>query len=244
MFSLLRQPRYLAGTLFVLVAVAVCVRLGFWQLSRLEEKQASNVQRVAIHAAPPVTVPPADENVRHEQRATVRGTFTAGYDFILLNRSYRGDGGVEVVSPFRLESGAWLLVNRGWIPQAFRDAPPSPVTQPVTLRGYLYVWNHEAEEAKPAALQPRQWIFLDAPRMAAQLRQEETFRNAEFLPYGFMMTAPVTQEWLPRPRGFPELDEGPHASYAAQWFFFAFVFLAGWSLILFRAKRKSPANQA
>ena len=48
--------RHILAALFVIGMSAVCVRLGFWQLSRLREKQAMNVALRGALALPPVRV--------------------------------------------------------------------------------------------------------------------------------------------------------------------------------------------
>src|SRR5690606_42085213 len=60
------------------------------------------------------------------------GSCQAERQWLLDNRTYRGRVGYEVVSLFRLESGAGaLLVNRGWIaaPARREMLPEVPVPQ-------------------------------------------------------------------------------------------------------------------
>jgi surfeit locus 1 family protein len=40
----------------------------------------------------------------------------------------------------------------------------------------------------------------------------------------------------------PELDEGPHLSYAVQWFVFATIAAVGYPLVLRRLSRRGPGR--
>jgi cytochrome oxidase assembly protein ShyY1 len=68
--------RHVLAALFVIGMSAVCVRLGFWQISRLHEKQQLNATLRAALAASPRTVDratPADSATG--RRVAVTGTF-------------------------------------------------------------------------------------------------------------------------------------------------------------------------
>ena len=49
-------------------------------------------------------------------------------------------------------------------------------------------------------------------------------------------TPATIMEW-PAPVAFPELSEGPHKSYAIQWFFFCLVALTAWVVVTRRKWR-------
>ena len=53
MFAFPRRPRWIGLTLFAVVVVAVCVRLGLWQLDRLEGRREVNDRYAAGLAMPP-----------------------------------------------------------------------------------------------------------------------------------------------------------------------------------------------
>jgi surfeit locus 1 family protein len=236
MLTMLKQPRFFLGTIFVLIAILVTMRLGFWQVSRLVDKRAMNVERSERRATSPVHLPVAPEEVDLEQMATARGSFAEVPAFLLLNRSFRTEGGAELLSPFRLEQGGWILVNRGWVPQGQREQAPPPTGETVEIRGYIDNRFFSPEEARVPQLPPMFWVQVNVEAMANTLRaqhpEDERFADAAFLPYTLVMTEPLSEAWLPRPRGLPELTEGSHFSYAAQWFFFSGIFMIGWIAVL------------
>jgi surfeit locus 1 family protein len=115
-----------ASLLFTLSMTAVllgCLGLGTWQLQRLQWKQAL-LDRIAVQmAAPAATLPETPEDWRplDFRRFTISGHYLHEHEQILGPRSYRGQSGYHVITPFRLTDTRLLLVNRGWVPPGARD---------------------------------------------------------------------------------------------------------------------------
>src|SRR5690554_2840703 len=102
--------------LFVVVFLPLTIGLGFWQLSRGEQKQALMDEFERRQAAAPVAVDSLREDDRQYVRVAARGSFDNDRSILLDNRIRQGRAGYEVVTPFEATpSGTWLLVNRGWI---------------------------------------------------------------------------------------------------------------------------------
>src|SRR5262245_8942725 len=102
-----------------IAAAAVCVRLGFWQLSRLAEKRALNAAIREAEQAPALAVsgepPPAARAL--DRTLVVSGRYDEANQFLLSGRFHDGEPGVEVVTPLRPERSATaILVDRGWLP--------------------------------------------------------------------------------------------------------------------------------
>src|SRR6476646_4963302 len=119
-----------AGVALGLVTAAVCVRLGFWQIARLHEKEALNARLRRALAAAPGDLAAADRalalgpDTLRFGRWAARGRFDEAHQFLLMGRARNGEPGVDVVTPLVPDSGsggaggAAVLVNRGWIPSA------------------------------------------------------------------------------------------------------------------------------
>jgi surfeit locus 1 family protein len=119
--------RVVAGTALLLLVVAGCIRLGFWQLERLEQRQSLNA-RVARRMQAPVLedrllLP--DTAVSLYRRATVTGRYDDERSIVLPGRAFNGVPGVHLLTPLLLDAEAAVLVNRGWVPSA--DAATIPV---------------------------------------------------------------------------------------------------------------------
>ena len=110
--------KWLLTTLLAIVAAAVCVRLGIWQLDRLDQRRAFNLQVETMRAAPLLDLnKEIPENISSmEWRAA---TAAGEYDFenqVALRNMYNGDQyGYHLVTPL-LFNGTAVLVDRGWIP--------------------------------------------------------------------------------------------------------------------------------
>ncbi len=212
------RARLLIIGFFTVVAV-VCFLLGLWQVDRLRERRAANVGALEARSAPPVRLEHGSAITTSLSGRQVRavGHYDHGHDVVLRGRSYQGSPGVEIVSPLVLEGGQTaVLVNRGFVP-----APDAVTVHTDSVRELGRV--EVAGTALPvpsgsgAPLERgggTTWTRLDLEALG------------ERMPY---QLAPVyirqsPDSALPRyPRRLDPLpiDDGPHLSYAIQWFAFA-----------------------
>lgn len=232
--------RALSLLLLSVVTAAVCVRLGVWQLSRLQERRARNAATEARLRQAPTTVErlPADTAARHYRRVLVVGTPDYAREFVLANRSRNGSPGVHIVTPVRLPGrDTAVLVNRGWVYSGNgTDVDLARWREGAALSVDGYVENPSSRPG-PARLSGsravRAYRWLDPRAVAAEVGYPVT-------PYYVVWTPPPgeTQPPLDRPVRVPApaLDEGTHRSYAIQWFSFALVALVGGAAFV-RAQR-------
>src|SRR5690606_26115537 len=107
------------STIVVLLMTALFLRLGFWQLSRAEEKDIQFTLLEHYAQQPPVTVPASFVELDDYlyRQVEVRGYFDSEYTIFLDNKLYQGIAGYHVLTPMRLaNSKMYVLVNRGWVP--------------------------------------------------------------------------------------------------------------------------------
>lgn len=101
-----------------ILAFALFMRLGYWQLSRAEEKETRFSKLEAFAKQPAITIPSVlidFESIQY-RRAEVRGYFVPELTALLDNKVYNGVAGYHVLTPLRIEnSDMHVLVNRGWI---------------------------------------------------------------------------------------------------------------------------------
>ncbi len=123
-----------------LLLVALTVSLGNWQTRRAEEKIALQAERDQAAARAPVVL---DERALAApdsllgRRVIADGRFLERYSVFIDNRSYRGQAGFHVLTPFRIEGlPQTILVLRGWVPQdpAARGRLPALVTPVAQVR--------------------------------------------------------------------------------------------------------------
>ena len=132
-----------------MVGIVVTFRLGLWQLSRVDEKEAQQAAmdaREQLPAIPPGALVAAREPAQVEpllHRAVhLDGQWLPDATVFLDNRTMDGRAGFFVLTPLRLAGDAGVvLVLRGWAPRNFqqRDALPPVQTPagPVAVTGRL-----------------------------------------------------------------------------------------------------------
>jgi len=225
------QRRDWAGLVFALVVAAVCVRLGAWQLDRLRQRRAWNAVALAAGERPPlgVTGGALTADAVRDRRLRARGIYDYAHERLWHGRSYEGIPGVDLITPLRLADGGAVLVDRGWA--------PSPDGYHVDEGAY-----READSADVLGL------GMSAPRARgdvdpARLQDSVPYR---LLPFVIQQLPPSTALNRPLPPGLirwpaPELSDGPHLSYAVQWFSFAIIIVVG-SVALLRKGRAATIN--
>lgn len=219
------MPRGLGLAGAALVAAALCSGLGGWQLHRLGERRARNAAIAARRAAPPLALRggvPAD-SVEH-RRVLATGVLDYPRQRVWPGRTHQGVPGVTILTPLRLADGTAVFVDRGWV--------PSPDGQHVDLAR-----TREHDTVTVVGLARR------APRAPGDVDPRAL---GDSLPYA---VAPFVVQWLPAGEGFSDspmpvrrwpavaLDDGPHLSYAIQWFAFAAIALGGMVAVLRQARR-------
>jgi cytochrome oxidase assembly protein ShyY1 len=136
------QPGWLPSTL-VLLLLPLLVWLGFWQLSRAEEKHSLLVSYEARRQADPL---PLELLAGQADPAYVRvrlsGYFDTRHSLLLDSRIRAGQAGVELLQPFfDQSSGLWVMLNRGWLAWPDRRLSPqfSTPEMPLSLHAWVYV---------------------------------------------------------------------------------------------------------
>lgn len=240
MYRFLWSPRWIVAHLALIVVAAACVSLGLWQLRRLDEKRAFNAlvsERLAAQQEPLAAVlgEPADRLAY--RRVTATGRYLPSEEVLLSPRSRDGAPGHDVLTPLVTSSGG-ILVDRGWVPFALSTPPVAQAAPPpgeVTVAGYLLPGRH-APRAGPVGA--ARLGFLSDADISRLQRQVSVPLAPAYLVLTSQSPAPGT---LPRPGAPPQLGEGPHLSYAVQWFLFASVAVIGYPFLIRRRARDLAA---
>lgn len=237
----------LIGTLIVVIIVGTCIRLGFWQLDRLQQRRARNAILIQRMQAPPLPLEraPTDTAGLIYRRARIEGRFDHAHTIVLAGRSLRGVPGAHVLTPVVLGGGASaLLVNLGWLPAADGatvnlDSLEHPTG--AAILGLALPFPRPQRAGTPSATGTipafrRVWFTIDPEAIRRQFPyslgaiQLQALPDTGAPPYPIRLAA-------------PETDEGPHLGYAIQWFSFAAIGLIGWIILLLtKGEVRLPRN--
>lgn len=225
-YRFLLKPKWIAFHILVLAAMVAMFNLGLWQLRRLDERQTFN--RQVTERSDQSIVPleellgsrtaPAEMNYR---RVTVSGQYTPQPTVEIVNRSQGGVAGRNLVNALRTADGTVVLINRGFL-DARVASPPVP-TGDVSLIGRV----RTSEQRRTGQV---------ADDSGEQLTQARRIDLDVLGPQFGGDVAPVYVEVLEsQPKdgrleaiAAPELSNGPHLSYAIQWFIFTACVAIGW----------------
>ncbi len=251
MYRFLLTRQWVFVTLLALVLVPTMIELGFWQLHRHEARVAQNSLIADSLDAKPVPVEkltaPGETLPREDywRQVTATGRFDAEHEVVVRRRTNSDDMvGFHVLTPFVLEDGKVLLVNRGWVPsaadqKAFPKVPPPP-TGERTVTGRLMASQTTDESGiKDLKGLPDRQVMLISSEQQAQLL------NKEVLGGYIELTDPQTES----PEQIPEPDHGSignHFAYAIQWWLFTAAVPVGWFFLVrreVRERREASAAQ-
>jgi surfeit locus 1 family protein len=230
------RTRSLVILLASVVAAAVCVRLGFWQLSRWREKGRLNARQLSLLAAVPLERVSVAAESSLGRRLVMAGRYDEARQFLLLARFHEGEPGVEIVTPLLPDTGPAVLVDRGWVPSA-DAATANPRAFPVP--GHREVTGVIEGLGRGVRRSAMRSVRSDSTQVFATEALDRDSVSSR-LPYPI---ATWTLRELPGPGGGampvrqpPEpLNPSMHLGYTIQWFAIALIFLIG-GLALARAR--------
>jgi len=234
-----RSRRAAVVVAVAVVVAATCVALGLWQLRRLEERRSLNARILDRRNATPLRIERASfgSNAEPYRRASAEGTYDVEHEMLVYGRNLNGEAGHQVVTPLVLADGGAILVVRGWVPFTMQTAPvpgAAPAANDVDVSGSLVPDEGDGSTAPDADRVVR---ALDVDGIASTLPYE-VFP----LPLQLARQTPPQPGSLPTPVPPPELSEGPHLSYAIQWFSFAGIALIGATILLRRDRRPATGG--
>ncbi|MFZ5882863.1 MAG: SURF1 family protein [Chloroflexota bacterium] len=230
--------KWLLTTLLVFLGTAVCIRLGIWQLDRLEQRRAFNAQVASMRALPPLDLnaeTAASLETMEWRAVTVTGEYDFANQVALRNQYHNSQYGYHLLTPLHFD-GETVLVDRGWIPADGNSAPADwrKYDEPgaVTVTGQIRLGQGKpafggVADALPADGSPLwMWNNADIERMALQMPYP-------ILKVYIQPNVDPADETPPIPyQPEVELTEGPHFGYALQWFTFAAILFGGYPFFL------------
>jgi len=228
--------------LYLLLLALLC-SLGFWQLSRAEQKKLFLQKQQAATEAVELDLnqqPVTDVDAVRYQKALVTGHYDQAHQFLVDNQIVDGKPGYFVLTPFLLDqTHKAVLVNRGWLPlgQDRKVLPNIGFDQPVQqVNGRLNHFPPVGIKLKGAEIPSDGWPavvqVVDSTVLAGRL-------GYGLYDYQIELDAAAPQgyrrEWKINTLITPE----KHLGYAVQWFGLALT-LTG--LFFWMSSRKSSEH--
>lgn len=220
------------------VLALIFIRLGLWQVTRLHERRAANHTALAAREAETVvigdTARPIDVRTLQNRRITIEGRYDFSGELVLRGQSASGVPGVRVITPLRpVRSDTAILVQRGFVPSPDAntvDLAPLREEGTVQVTASVFLLPDTAVSGEPREKDGRTtWRRIDLAAVRRQLGY----------PVSPLLALQLPDPSLPAtPRRDPPalLDDGPHLSYAVQWFSFALTALVIGTIVGFKRK--------
>jgi surfeit locus 1 family protein len=240
--------QWLLTTFLVILGGVVCVRLGIWQLDRLEQRRAFNAHFTEMQSVAPIDVNadiPDDITELEYRHVKVTGTYDFANQVALRNQYHKSEYGYHLLTPMILDDGPAVLVDRGWVPADGNASPEGwsryDESGRVEVQGVMRLGPDKPDVGgiPDPTLAPGQtrldyWNFANLERISQQM------------PYPILpvyIQPNVNPEDVTPPIPYQpeiELTEGPHFGYALQWFTFATILVLGYPFYIRRQiKEKS-----
>lgn len=235
-WSFALTPRWMGYVALAVVFAIVCSMLGAWQFQRRAEARAAvdlveaNYDREPSPVSIVLGTLEAYDPSQQWTPVLLRGKYLIDEQLLARNRPLNGQPGFQVLTPFQLEDGSVFIVDRGWVSIGSRQDAPDAVPEPPRGEVSVVARLRAGEPAIPGRSAPEgtnQIATIQLDEIAKRL-QRPTYTGA----YGLVVSENPRPADTPVTTVKPEPDEGPHLSYALQWFVFALIgFIGlGWAL--------------
>nr|WP_205932021.1 SURF1 family protein [Rhizobium leguminosarum] len=231
--------------ILVLIALAILISLGTWQVERLHWKEGLIADIAARQAASPVPLADIEAMAAtggdiEYRKVTVTGRYINNKERHFF-ATWRGQTGFYVYTPLELADGRILFVNRGFVPYDNKE-PETRMQGQLTDQQTVTGLAREKLPGKPSWVVPDNdvakniFYWKDLNVMAESVGLEK----ASVIPFF------VDADSTPNPAGLPiggvtQVDlPNDHLQYAFTWYGLAAVLVVVVAISWFRKGAKTP----
>ncbi|WP_158542899.1 SURF1 family protein [Phytoactinopolyspora halophila] len=232
MLRFLVTPRWLAVHLALVVALAICVIAGWWQLNVFQDTTSRQDERDQPPTAIDQLVTPGhDIGTAADRPVRAEGQYLNEHQFIIPGRIHDSTLGWFVLIPLETADGTIVPVLRGWVEEP--DDVTEPASSEVTVHGYLL----PPETPQHATVRSDQELGDSELGYIAP----EPFSTATGLPgdhivHGYVLrtterpdTPGVTPVDVDELAPIRNVSPWQNLSYTAQWWIFGLAAIAFWA---------------
>jgi surfeit locus 1 family protein len=230
-----------------LLALAMLIGLGVWQLERKAWKDGLIATLSSRTSAPPGVLPPPmdwdklDRNSYEFLRVKLSVEFLHEHEVVVFTSgsSLRPDvsgAGYWVFTPARLAGGRVVMVDRGFVPEALKNKdarPEGQVAGVVEIVGALR-WPEQRSFFTPADTPARNQWFTRDPQAVAEAKG-----IGPAAPFYIAQEAPQAPGRAPRVGKLQPSLPNNHLQYALTWFALALALAAVFLAWAIRRRRPS-----
>lgn len=218
---------------FIMI-LPLLLSLGFWQLGRMDEKQAM-FDALAQGEKDQVQTFPLTNKPLPYSKVKVLGRLLPEFSIFLEHQMHNSQAGYHVLTPLLIASDLPLLwVNRGWVSLDNTLNLQEPL-EPLTLTGLIYypsenrfILGENFSKTKEGQLKIQRMDFKSL---------EQHFHQA-FYPYVLLLD-PKAPEGFVRDWQIKSLPPSKHLGYAVQWFALAGTLCVLYIFVNLRRKAKN-----
>lgn len=243
-------PPWLSLLVPAILAFALLIGLGTWQIQRKAWKEGLIAALHAELSAPPIALPPPaawaslDRNALAYHRVRLTAQFDNADEALVFAapstlRPDVDEPGYWVFTPARLADGSVVMVNRGFVPDSRKSAASrlrGQTTGPVEIVGALR-WPSQRHWFTPGDEPAHNLWFTGDPQAIAAAKG-----LGPVAPFYVEQESPVPQAGLPKPGKLVVDLPDNHLQYALTWFGLALVLLIYYLIFAFGAGRRPAAG--
>jgi cytochrome oxidase assembly protein ShyY1 len=225
--SFLLRPGWIGLVVAVIVFSGACFWiLSPWQFGRNTERSAQNGEVTTAAGARPVplrqllapgTEPAATDDWRE---VTMSGRFLPADETVARLRQVQDQAAYEILTPFRLDDGTIMLVDRGWVSPNNGQVPSYA---PAPIRHLTITARMHPEESNPHRPPLTEQGHREVYSINTTVVSNITGVHVEPGYFTLVGGQPGVLQELP----LPQVDSGPFLSYALQWIVFGVMALFG-----------------
>lgn len=235
-FRFLLTAPWIFGFVVCILFAFACHHLAQWQIDRRIQvmNQINRVLENYDDAPLPFADAPVDDFQADDEwtPVTLSGEYLVEDTLVVRNRPRAGRPGYEVLVPFKTKEGAVVVVDRGWLPIGNSPGRPDSVPAPETGQQQVEVRLRPGEPTLDRDAPEGQVASIDLPEIGRMTGLDVADRA-----YGEMVSESKDPGERPQSLVQPTLDEGPHLSYALQWYLFALMGFGVWGYMAYTRAR-------
>ena len=110
-------------SIFSILIFAILISFGTWQVKRLFWKEALIENYIIQSQSNPITDPVELEksSINEFKSIGILGRFMHSNEIYITGKTYEGNAGFHVITPFIMENNKIVLINRGWVSESYKN---------------------------------------------------------------------------------------------------------------------------